>query len=104
MSKFKDTAYQSKTSNDCRVSNLSKDKLNTLANKAERELLKSLERYLDTHSIKKFRKGDKTLIELGVCSGMLNVVNEELQLIDEHLCVLDTDTLNKFKNDILRDF
>ena len=97
--------YTSKSSKDCKVSNLTEAQLDNLIKKSESLLLILLKIYLTKEQIKEFSKGDITLISLGICTGMLNAVNEELQSkINSNLCILDTDTLDKFKGDIRRDF
>lgn len=97
--------YQNKTSKDCKVSNLSEAAINKIIKNSEELILILLKNFLDKEQIKQFKKGDVTLISLGVCTGMLNEVNDRLQAdINTNLCILDTDTLDKFKSDIRRDF
>lgn len=97
--------YTSKSSKDCKVSNLTEAQLDNLIKKSESLLLVCLGEFLNKEQIKQFKEGNTTLISLGICTGMLNKTNEELQSkINSNLCVLDTDTLNKFKDDIRRDF
>lgn len=97
--------YQNKTSKDCKVSNLSEAVINKIIKNSEELILILLKNFLDKEQIKQFKKGDATLISLGVCTGMLNEVNDRLQTdINTNLCILDTDTLDKFKSDIRRDF
>ena len=96
--------YQNKTSNDCRVSNLPENQLNELIKQCEIKLLKSLRRYMSVEQINEYITGDNSLIYYGVCTGMLDIVNLELQTINENICILDTDTFTKFIEDIRRDF
>lgn len=107
MNKFisRPNSYQSKTSVDCKVSNLSEREINSIIKQSKELLFLYLSSYLNNEQLKEFKKGETTIISLGICTGMLNSINDELQSkVNEHLCILDTDTLNKFESDIHRDF
>ena len=105
MSKFINRGYQSKTSKDCKVSNLSEEEIEKIISSSEDLIFTYLTTYLSKEQLQTFKEGNTSLISLGVCTGILNSINDELQVtINEHLCILDTDTLNKFKEDIIRDF
>jgi len=87
-----------------RISNLDKQPLTNFVNNAVVILLQSLSKYLSVKDLNEFKKGKTALNKYGICNGITLLIDEDLKLLHKQLCILDTDTLSKFKEDIRRDF
>ncbi len=87
-----------------RVSELPEESIITITNNAARLLLKELPKYTSPENVKLFKLGDTPLAQIGICEGITTLIDPVLQTYNKHLCILSTDTLKKFKQDIKRDF
>lgn len=90
--------------NKNKVDSLEEQPLKNLINKSVIVLLKELGKYMTPANLKEFKKGKTPLNKLGICTGITTLVDVELNKIRNEICILDTDTLNKFRDDITRDF
>ena len=87
-----------------KIDNLEEQDLKNLINKSVIVLLKELSKYMTPLNLKKFKEGNTSLTKLGICTGITTLIDPELHKIRKEICILDTDTLDKFKADIIRDF
>ena len=66
-------------------------------------LLKEVPKYIvsdDKYAIAKFMNNKVTLEQIGICNGVAKLIDEKLQKIHLDICILSTDTVIKFQNDI----
>lgn len=87
-----------------KVSELSEQAVTNLTNNAVRILLKEIPKYTSDDNVKLFKQGKTPLAKIGICEGITTLIDVVLQEHNKHLCILSTDTLDKFKKDIKRDF
>ena len=90
--------------NKNKVDSLKEQPLKNLINKSVIVLLNELDKYMTPYNLKEFKKGKTPLHKLGICTGVTTLIDVELNKIRKEICILDTDTLDKFKADITRDF
>lgn len=98
--------YQNRTSNDCRVSNLNKSELDIFVNKALLIVISTIyeNELLSKENLEIFKTGDVPLKDLKICTGITLIIDENLKTLHPELCIIPEDSLNKFKEDIIRDF
>lgn len=75
----------------------------TIVLRATNIVLEEIPKYItntDKYAISKFNNGKLTLEELGICNGVAKLIDIKIQEIHPDICILSTDTLIKFQEDI----
>lgn len=68
-------------------------------------LLKEIPKYItikEGAAFNKFQNNKYTLEQLGICNGVATLIDIKLQKLHPEICVLQTDTLEKFQSDIIK--
>lgn len=66
-------------------------------------LLKEVPKYMvsnDKYALTKFMNSKLTLEQIGICNGVAKLIDEKLQKVHPYICIVSTDTVIKFQNDI----
>jgi len=72
--------------------------------KAKDLLINIVRRYTTPVNANLFIFQKKTLNEVGICNGVSILIDKDLKQLHPELCILSSDTIDKFISDINRDF
>lgn len=78
-------------------------KIKNLINDVIEVLKEELKKYTSLDKIKLFLNNEVPLKEIGICTGITNLIDSKLQEVFKNACILTDDTFSKFKNDLERD-
>lgn len=72
--------------------------------KAKKLLTAIVRKYTTPINANLFIFQNKTLNEVGICNGVSLLIDKDLKQLHPELCILSSDTIDKFISDINRDF
>ena len=63
-------------------------------------VLEEIKKYARPKDVGKYKFGNVTLADIGICNGITLLIDEKIQELHLDICILPHDTLTKFESDI----
>lgn len=72
----------------------------TIIVRARNIVLEEIKKYARPQDVHKYKHGNVTLADIGICNGITLLIDEKIQELHPDICILSLDTLTKFESDI----